>query len=194
MQTRFCGSCGHADTFSVCFPSPKDHRESPLIDPESPMEGSPGWGSLHRNSLKFLVGGNLLSHTLPGAVPSARTGLASGFGKGPGVSLPLSTTDTHTGHTKYPVTRVSCQTLHSGREPHHHWCDQIICFVTNASNTSPTQQGVCYVGKLVPVTSTHYCASRSGLSTPSSPGNLKRNLISKQASRLDAFSGYPFRT
>ena len=143
VQTRFCGSCGHADTFSVCFPSPKDHRESPLIDPESPMEGSPGWGSLHRNSLKFLVGGNLLSHTLPGAVPSARTGLASGFGKGPGVSLPLSTTDTHTGHTKYPVTRVSCQTLHSGREPHHHWCDQIICFVTNASNTSPTQQGVC---------------------------------------------------
>ena len=35
------------------------------------------------------VGGDLLSHTLPGAVPSAQAGLASGFGKGPGVSLPL---------------------------------------------------------------------------------------------------------
>src|SRR5699024_3276691 len=30
----------------------------------------------------FYVGGNLLSHTLPGAVPSARAGLASGFGMG----------------------------------------------------------------------------------------------------------------
>ena len=34
----------------------------------------------------FLVGGVLLSHTLPGAVPLARVGLASGFGMGPGVS------------------------------------------------------------------------------------------------------------
>ena len=41
----------------------------------------------------FNVGGILLSHTLPGAVPSARAGLASGFGMGPGVSLSLSTTD-----------------------------------------------------------------------------------------------------
>ena len=32
----------------------------------------------------FYVGGNLLSHTLPGAVPSARAGLASGFGMGTG--------------------------------------------------------------------------------------------------------------
>lgn len=32
------------------------------------------------NYFMFYVGGNLLSHTLPGAVPSARAGLASGFG------------------------------------------------------------------------------------------------------------------
>ena len=32
----------------------------------------------------LIVGGNLLSHTLPGAVPSARAGLASGFGMGTG--------------------------------------------------------------------------------------------------------------
>ena len=42
----------------------------------------------------LLVGGFLLSHTLPGAVPLALAGLASGFGMGPGVSPPLSTTDT----------------------------------------------------------------------------------------------------
>ena len=34
-------------------------------------------------------GGVLLSHTLAGAVPSACSGLASGFGMGPGVSLEL---------------------------------------------------------------------------------------------------------
>lgn len=34
-------------------------------------------------------GGVLLSHTLASAVPSALVGLASGFGMGPGVSLPL---------------------------------------------------------------------------------------------------------
>ena len=85
--------------------------------------------------IKFLsVGGNLLSHSLPGAVPSARAGLASGFGKGPGVSPPPSTTDTPTGacttltrsehmHLSPPanpppqaVGGVLCQTLHSGRE------------------------------------------------------------------------------
>ena len=66
----------------------------------------------------FYVGGNLLSHTLPSAVPSARAGLASGFGMGPGVSLPLSTTDKHPGHaTCVALTwRVLCQILHSGRE------------------------------------------------------------------------------
>ena len=39
--------------------------------------------------LGFDAGGDLLSHTLPGAVPSALTGLASGFGKGPGVTPSL---------------------------------------------------------------------------------------------------------
>jgi len=37
----------------------------------------------------WVSGGVLLSRTLAGAVPSALAGLASGFGMGPGVSLPL---------------------------------------------------------------------------------------------------------
>ena len=37
----------------------------------------------------LLAGSDLLSHTLPGAVPSAQVGLASGFGMGPGVTPPL---------------------------------------------------------------------------------------------------------
>lgn len=59
------------------------------------------------------VGGNLLSHNLPVAVPSARAGLASGFGMGPGVSLPLLTTDKSPGHMCAGL--VLCQILHSGR-------------------------------------------------------------------------------
>ena len=42
----------------------------------------------HTYSIHTKVGSDLLSHTLPGAVPSAQAGLASGFGKGPGVTPP----------------------------------------------------------------------------------------------------------
>ena len=48
--------------------------------------------------LLFVVGGDLLSHNLPVAVPSACAGLASGFGMGPGVSLQLLTTDKPSEH------------------------------------------------------------------------------------------------
>ena len=55
------------------------------------------------------------------------------------------------------------------------------------------------LGLLVPVNSTPYGASISGLSTPWSVGGLNHpkmvgDLILKRASRLDAFSGYPFGT
>ena len=51
--------------------------------------------------LLFGVGGDLLSHNLPVAVPSACAGLASGFGMGPGVSLQLLTTDKHAKHKPF---------------------------------------------------------------------------------------------
>ena len=55
------------------------------------------------------------------------------------------------------------------------------------------------LGLLVPVSSTRCRASTSGLSTQSSSWgpylvNPERDLILRRASRLDAFSGYPFRT
>ena len=55
------------------------------------------------------------------------------------------------------------------------------------------------LGLLVPVDSTPHRASIPGLSTPSSLGGLTHakvvgDLILERASRLDAFSGYPFRT
>ena len=58
--------------------------------------------------LLFYVGGNLLSHNLPVAVPSARAGLASGFGMGPGVSLSLLTTDKLSGQQNFCVLVFRC--------------------------------------------------------------------------------------
>lgn len=49
------------------------------------------------------------------------------------------------------------------------------------------------IGQLVSVSSTRYRASTSDLSRSWSPTVL-RNLISREASRLDAFSGYPVHT
>jgi len=62
------------------------------------------------------------------------------------------------------------------------------------------QKVSCQVlGLLVPVSSTHCCASTSGLSTRSSSRgpyqvNPVGDLILERASRLYAFSAYPFRT
>ena len=50
------------------------------------------------------------------------------------------------------------------------------------------------IERLVPVSSTHYCAYTPGLSTWSSTTALKGELVSRWVSRLDAFSGYPVRT
>ena len=116
--------------------------------------------------LLFGVGGDLLSHNLPVAVPSACAGLASGFGMGPGVSLQLLTTDKPSEHlpsfwvfgccVRYCIVdavttvTVSCCCFF----PAH-----IVCV------------GVC-CGQLVPVAFTPYSASRSGLSTLSSLGDL----------------------
>ena len=73
----------------------------------------------HTHHNKKNVGGDLLSHTLPGAVPSALAGLASGFGKGPGVTPPqqppTNTTGKHTPNHNSQCA-VSSQTLHNRRE------------------------------------------------------------------------------
>src|SRR5699024_477483 len=94
---------------------------------------------------------------------------------------------------------VLCQILHSGRVSHHKGCACFcLCDKSLFFSLRVTNQQMCwlclFVCVLVPVAFTSYNAYRSGLSTLYSVGNLNRNLILKQASRLDAFSGYPFRT
>ena len=119
--------------------------------------------------LLFGVGGDLLSHNLPVAVPSACAGLASGFGMGPGVSLQLLTTDKPSEHLPSFWVSGCCV----------RYC--IVDAVTTVTNllflvfvVLPAHivcVGVC-CGQLVPVAFTPYSASRSGLSTLSSLGDL----------------------
>lgn len=52
-----------------------------VVDTKNPRRAK-----ARRGSNKNVCGGVLLSHTLPGAVPSPCQALASGFGKGPGVT------------------------------------------------------------------------------------------------------------
>ena len=168
--------------------------------------GNPGGLYQGLNAINNVSGDVLLSHTLSGAVPSPCKALASGFGMGPGVSPWLWSPQIFNNH--HPPGAVACGGPGTGQwtrisfrdqtdapcrgnkpkdairaTPKQAWCDNVIAFPP-----------------LVPVSSTPYGASTSGLSTTCSAWGVTRPrgprgiLISEQASRLDAFSGYPFRT
>ena len=134
-------------------------------------------GPLRRSGpQRKMSGGVLLSHAVPRAVPSALKGLTSGFGMGPGVS-PSPWPPKLYGDVVQPT---------ASREPH-------------SGRKQEYEVEAKPLGLLVPVSSTRCRASTSGLSTQSSSWgpyrvNPEGDLILRRASRLDAFSGYPFRT
>src|SRR5437660_341064 len=92
-RPAMAGTGLHADV-----PDPGPHTQSfvggcSTDTKRAPRSGTPdnesGRGPPHNGvalDLSKMPGGVLLSHTLPGAVPSALEGLASGFGMRPGVS------------------------------------------------------------------------------------------------------------
>ena len=141
--------------------------------------------------LEVCCGGVLLSHNLSVAVPLALPGLASRFGMEAG-RFPGAMTTTRIGVQHAPPRCGGCGLIVV--------CIVVAAFVAWFLVTHNECGWLFSVGPLVPVGSrAHYCASTSGLSTRSSGGGLsphggRGNLILKQASRLDAFSGYPFRT
>ena len=167
-------------------------------------------------------GGALLSHTLSSAVPSPRPGLSFRVRKGTGRLTWAMTTakpvqrPTHQGigrqnrnHATIPV--VAVREPDNGREQKRFTGivsvttrNNAPCHPTKETTTGrdPTQQAgrkVCRVRPLVPVGSTPRGASTSGLSNTCSTCGLQTPkcqgiLILEQASRLDAFSGYPSRT
>ena len=125
-----------------------------------------------------MSGGDLLSHAVPRAVPSALKGLTSGFGMGPGVS-PSLWPPKHYGDVVPDRISGTAQWTRSMHECSEWWCQAL--------------------GRLVPVSCAPCGVSTSGLSTQSSgwgpyPLVVVGGLVLRRASRLDAFSGYPFRT
>ena len=138
-------------------------------------------------------GGLLLSHTLPRAVPSALEGLTSGFGMGPGVSLPpwpparSLTPDGGAPWPGFPV-RVS-RTTQWTRAP--------------AVTGPPPLRGGGVRGASLSAVWDRSAPRLAALPRPThQPGGLPGALpargwgilILKRASRLDAFSGYHFPT
>ncbi len=167
-------------------------RPAPERDPEdlpAPLRRSPPCWAIRTSTNTSMAGqspgppsermsgGVLLSHPVTRAVPSAQKGLASGFGMGPGVSPSLLPPKLY-GDINRSRPYLGNRIVNACRNKAYVW--QVL-------------------GLLVPVSSTHHCASTSGLSTQSSSwGPYQVNpvgaLILKRASRLDAFSGYHFRT
>ena len=138
-------------------------------------------------------GGLLLSHTLPRAVPSALEGLTSGFGMGPGVSLPpWPPARSLTPDGGAPWVGVSCP------------CVQNNTVDASTSSHGPTPSswgGVC--GASLSAVWDRSAPRLAALPRPThQPGGLPGALpargwgilILKRASRLDAFSGYHFPT
>ena len=164
-------------------------------------------------------GGVLLSHTLSSAVPSPRPGLSFRVRKGTGRLTWAMTTakPIHTAnHTDRPATEPTTIPIVAVREPDNGREQKRLtsivsvttrnnapCHPTKETTTGrdPTHKDrkVCRVRPLVPVGSTPRGASTSGLSNTCSTCGLQTPkcqgiLILEQASRLDAFSGYPSRT
>ena len=165
-------------------------------------------------------GGVLLSHTLSSAVPSPRPGLSFRVRKGTGrltwamtTAKPIQRPTTRIGrqnrnHATIPI--VAVREPDNGREQNASIFrlvttrNSIPCHPTrNHHRTRPDptsgSEKVCRVRPLVPVGSTPRGASTSGLSNTCSTCGLQAPkcqgiLILEQASRLDAFSGYPSRT
>ena len=167
-------------------------------------------------------GGVLLSHTLSSAVPSPRPGLSFRVRKGTGRLTWAMTTakpiqrPTPTGRpangtmprfrswrSGNRTTDANNQTLHRYRHRDHKKQCSLPSNERNHHRTRPDptsgSERVCRVRPLVPVGSTPRGASTSGLSNTCSTCGLQAPkcqgiLILEQASRLDAFSGYPSRT
>src|SRR5215472_17300084 len=146
-----------------------------------------------------MSGGVLLSHAVSHAVPSALKGLTSGFGMGPGVSPSLWPPKLY---GDMPP-RQALATKPGARRGRPHLGNRTVDANIDSCSRSddPNAQNVEAkpLGLLVPVSCTRCRASTSGLSTQSSSWgpylvNPEGDLILRRASRLDAFSGYPFRT
>ena len=131
-----------------------------------------------------MSGGVLLSHAVSHAVPSALKGLASGFGMGPGVSPStwppklygdVVVPDRNSGTAQWTLTYTQIM------EP----------WMNHGEWLSPRPIST---GRLHALPHFHLRPINPVVYWGPYQVNPVGDLILKQASRLDAFSGYPFRT
>src|ERR1039458_5358494 len=137
-----------------------------------------------------MSGGVLLSHAVPRAVPSALKSLTSGFGMEPGVS-PSPWPPKHYGD----VNGHSCPGPGS---PGAGWCrphpgnHTVDASTTNECRSQATRP--ISTGQLRALQRFHLRPINPVVCWGPYRVNPEGDLILRRASRLDAFSGYPFRT
>ena len=173
-------------------PCPYDHRETrwPATCAARPISlawGSTGWSvAISRASSPYRSSQDILPSTrcrlrVPARCPSVyRSGLTPLLDQGPCRNTGVFLTKSYENHSR------QLNTLQTVALRNHH------VMLKRENMVKPH-------GSLVPVSSTHRCASTPGLSTWSSTRSLQRDyslgdLISWRVSRLDAFSVSPFRT
>ena len=127
-----------------------------------------------------MSGGVLLSHPVTRAVPSALKGLASGFGMGPGVSpSPLCRRNSIEMWVVPAIARIR---PHLGNR------------TVDANKSNESSPRPISTGQLHALPHFHLRPINPMVCRGPYQVNPVGNLISKRASRLDAFSGYHFRT
>ena len=142
----------------------------------------------HASGFPLGVGGDLLSHSACSIIGAAGLNFSVRNGKRcapaqwpplpcPGRALRRRESHAHTAPASRPSRIPACPARTAA-----------------ADGRAPRRGRAQAFGQLVPLGSTHRCAPTCGLSTWSSPTALRGRLISGRASRLDAFSAYPFRT
>src|ERR1700722_7151050 len=130
-----------------------------------------------------MSGGVLLSHAVPRAVPSALKSLTSGFGMGPGVS-PSPWPPKLYGDVRKTGAMLTDSDRISGTAQWPRNKNKIRSQATRPISTGQLHTLPCFY--LRPINPVVYWGPYQV--------NPEGVLILKRASRLDAFSGYPFRT
>ena len=130
-----------------------------------------------------MSGGVLLSHTPAGAVPSALKGLASGFGMGPGVSPSLWPPGNLELSCPCRDSRLGVGTCLVDAKQ---WCGDGGKW---GSSPRPISTGQLRILRCV-----HFRPIDPMIGGGPYPLEEVGDLILERASRLDAFSGYLFRT
>ena len=147
-----------------------------------------------------MSGGVLLSHPVPRAVPSALKGLTSGFGMEPGVS-PSPWPPKHYGDVRSTPLRTTPERAPDRISGTAQWTRNKIN--SGVPGGRPLgQQSISRSQATRPISTGQLHASPRFHLRPINPvvywGPYQVNpegvLILRRASRLDAFSGYPFQT